>query len=153
MKRRAIFLVLLGGLIGCNAQQTSTIGPSEQQSRGAVQNPQKQSGKVFSESELVAMGFQKTDLRPQNLEPVFVKKAVPLGDLARELCFTIDSVQATIQASGPDDACHVIIPTGICYIGYVSESAAADGRRNPKALVNATVLQIPLRKKGDKSHY
>ena len=74
-----------------------------------------------------------------------MKKGVRLGDLARGLCFDIDSVQASIQASGPDDACHVIIPTGICYIGFVSDAELRDGGRNPKALVNAIVLQVPLR--------
>ena len=106
----------------------------------------KQSGKVFSESELVAMGYTKTDLRPHYLEPVFVKKAVPLGDLARELCFAVESIEETMQISiaRRDDAHHVIIPTGICYIEYISQADERDGGSNVKSMVNATVLQVPL---------
>jgi len=102
-------------------------------------------GKVFTEAELQQMGFKKTDLRPQYLEPVFVRKAIPLGDLARDLGFTIASVQHTIQASEPEDAYHVLIPTGICYIEFTLESDLRKGEYDPKAIVNAVVLQIPLR--------
>ena len=143
MRDRLIIIVLACAIVGCQSQHAG-VPPFAPASSTTVKSL-KPSGKVFSESELVAMGFKESDLRPHYLEPVYVKKGVPLGDVASQLNFSIESIRDTIQASGPADAHHVIIPTGICYIEYLDEVNRGNDGRSPKALVNVVVLQVPLR--------